>query len=285
MKSRLGKILQQYRTSADVGDQFVAMLDQTIEQSHPYQKPSLSLKPSSLGTCLRRSYYELTGAEVNHTLPSAELVGMGESGTDRHVRLQRQIQAMARQGFACEWVDVEEYLKQFPQPGVTVRRRAGAEVGLAYEPLGLHLYLDGIVKFMGKYYILELKTETSFKWTTRKGPAPEHAVQVACYSLVVGLSDVLMIYENRDTCKKKGYHVVVTHEERQAIRDYVEKVRWYVQQSALPPRTEDLTNCRYCPYTNICDLARDSVDAWAANEAVRNGTNAETPRTQSGEAI
>lgn len=255
----MGKLLRQFRSDAEPADQFVTMLQETIRKMHPPRKPSASFKPSSLGTCLRRNYYELTGAAINNDPVSDELIGMGESGTDRHTRLQKYVQQMRAQGFDCDWVDVEAYLQAFPRPGVTIRRRQGAEVGLAYEPLGLHLFLDGLIKLNGTYYVLEFKTEASFKWQARKAPEPLHIIQVTCYALVMGLSDVIILYESRDTCRKKAYRVTITGDQKQALRLFIERVRGYVALKTLPPRTEDQTNCKYCPYTQICDRAGDTV--------------------------
>lgn len=253
--SNLGSILKQFRSDAGPAEQFVMMLQETIRKSNPPRKPSVSFKPSSLGTCLRRNYYEITGANIDIVAVSDELVGMGEAGTDRHARLQQYIQQMRSKGFDCDWVDVEDYLKKFPQPGTTLRKRRGAEIGLNYEPLNLHLFLDGIIRLNGKYYILELKTEASFKWQSRREPDPMHMVQVTCYSIVVGLSDVILLYESRDICKKKAYHAVITDEQRAALRHFIARVNAYAAMAALPPRTTDEKNCRYCPYNQVCTRA------------------------------
>ena len=61
------------------------------------RKPSKSYKPSSLH-CIRNMYFQITGAEVEGDRANSELVGICESGSDRHERIQRAVIHMKDNG-------------------------------------------------------------------------------------------------------------------------------------------------------------------------------------------
>ena len=44
-------------------------------------------------------------------------------------------------------------------------------------------------------YIIEIKTETSMKFNKRFEPDPKHLLQAACYSICLGVDEVIFLYE------------------------------------------------------------------------------------------
>ncbi len=257
-KSGLGRLLRAWSSGESLEGQFLTMLDASIQASSPPRTPSRFYKPSSLTKCLRRSYYEREGATIDVAPANAELIGLGQSGTARHSQLQEDIKRIEKLGMPCRWVTVREYLLKHPQPDVKIEREFGNETRLGQTALDLHLMVDGILELKGQLVLLELKTETSHKWNVRMMPDPTHMLQAAAYSLVLGLTRVLFVYENRDTCKRKAFLVDITEEQRQGIKRHIQSVEAYRLRHALPPRV--LTECTYCPYTSICTRAGDTPD-------------------------
>ena len=63
--------------------------------------PSKTYKPSSLG-CMRMNYYQITGVEPDLSNSSYILVGICNSGSDIHERVQGAVAGMIANGIDCE---------------------------------------------------------------------------------------------------------------------------------------------------------------------------------------
>lgn len=229
--------------------EFLQSLNRTIVNMQTKRKPSKTIKPSSLGGCKRNIYFQLIGAEIDkESTITAEVIGMGESGTDRHERLQAAIIQMPE----VEWVDVEEYLKARPELGTVVQKKVGYEYKLYNEALNLSCLCDGIIKFKGKYYILEIKTEASFKWNNRYAPEEKHKVQATAYAIALGIKDVIFLYENRDVCGKKTFLYKVSDDEIETLVTEIYEIIDMAESGEVPPKSDDKRECNYCQYKEEC---------------------------------
>lgn len=253
----LAKLVKQAtKVNMTPAKEFENFLNQAIvmNERKNVRPPSKTYKPSSLGGCIRKVYFEVTGAPIdtyNEVDPS--FVGICESGTDRHERIQNAVMSMKELGMNCEWIDVEEYLKLYPQEGTVVVQRVGNEVKLRNTIHNMSFLCDGIIKFGGKYYILEIKTEFSMQWQSRKDAAPMHKVQAASYSLCLGIDDVIFVYEQRDFCKKQYYHVPITKLDRkEKVLDVIESVESHRENETVPEKTEITSQCNYCMFKEEC---------------------------------
>jgi CRISPR/Cas system-associated exonuclease Cas4 (RecB family) len=250
----LAKLINSVTKEKTLEEEFLYLLNDTMSRSQKPRQPSKTFKPSSLGGCMRKSYYEVTGEEVDaYKMPDPGLVGINESGTDRHERLQRHIANMASLGHSVEWIDVEAFINEHRPYGTKVVERKGMEVKLYNEVLNLSFMSDGIIKYKGIYYILEIKTEASFKWQTRTAPENKHTYQAASYSVALGLSNVIFMYENRDVCAKKVYIVEITQEDReQKVYGRIETINDHIERNVVPAMTDDRKECKYCSFTSVC---------------------------------
>lgn len=216
-------------------------------------KPSPYYKPSSLH-CIRNMFYQRTETVVDTPKATSELVGIGESGTDRHLRIQNYITHMKDYGIDCEYVDVETYIKDNNIANLEVLEKTEFETKLFNTKYNLRFMVDGIIKYKNIYYILEIKTESNYKWVNRQGVDSAHFNQAYTYSLSLGLPQVLFIYENRDCCSKKCFLLNVSDENRQFIIDRIETCESYVNNKVVPNVPEDITAkvCQYCLYRKRC---------------------------------
>jgi CRISPR/Cas system-associated exonuclease Cas4 (RecB family) len=257
----LAKMINQANKVKTPEQEFLFMLNQTISRLHEETKrqPSQSFKPSSLGGCWRRVYYEVTGAEMDRgKMEEASSVGILESGTDRHDRIQTAVMEMKRMGYDCEWIDVAEYLKIRPVPGTRIVDRKGNETKLKNDILNLSFMCDGIIKLNGKYYILEIKTEASFKFMSRAEVVEQHKVQATCYSVGIGIDNVIFLYENRDLCQKKTFEYQVTaYDKQDRVVHVIETVNNHIEEKTVPEKTTQQSQCKYCPFTGICKKQGD----------------------------
>lgn len=235
--------------------QFLNDLKASIEKDDKKgsRKPSQTYKPSSLH-CIRNMYYQVIGAESQGNDASCELIGICESGSDRHERLQKAVTNMRDNNIDCGYIDVGWYVEHHNLDDIEVVSKQGMETKLYHKKLNMSFLCDGIIKYKGKYYILEIKTETNNKFWDRKGINPDHILQGTAYSLAFGIDKVLFLYECRDNCSKKAFMLDVTDEMRENLRNKLQTCDKYVESQTTPPKPKDLgkSACAYCGYLEVC---------------------------------
>lgn len=217
--------------------------------------PSPTFKPSSLN-CKRGCYYQIMQITPDTGSASFNMIGICNSGSDIHVRIQTAVMQMKENGIDCEWVDVEQYIKGNNLDYLVVREKKGTETKLYDTRYGTYISFmcDGIIKYKGKYYILEIKTESSNKWYSRDGVDPKHHKQAISYSNSLKIDTVLFLYVERDLLNIKAFEFNVTNEMRHNLVSFLNDVQGYVERKITPPKQEDLpkNQCRYCSYTTQC---------------------------------
>ena len=255
----VAKLIARANSVVPIEQQFLDDLKRSIEleDMKNARKPSMTYSPSGM-SCIRSMYYKRTGVDVepdsNYTM-----VGICESGTDRHERIQNAISKMKDNGFDCEYIDVGDYVKSRGlDQYLNIVDKCGNETKLYDTIRNVSFLCDGIIKYQGKYYIVEFKTESSFKWKDRKGVDPKHYNQAITYSMELQLDNVLFVYINRDIVDYKAYLFSVSESDRERIQELLDTCENYVINKELPPKPEDATDkkCAYCSYQELC--RRDS---------------------------
>lgn len=250
----IAKMIDIAKEELPIEEAFLENLKRSIELQDSANKrpPSQYYKPSSMN-CIRNMYYTRTGAEQDNELPTFTNIGICNSGTDIHLRIQNAVAYMKECGFDCEYVDVAQYVKVHKLKDIQVVSHQGMETKLLNTKYGISFLCDGIIKYKRHYYILELKTESSFKFMRRDGVNPQHYNQVTCYSLSLGLPEVIFVYINRDNLDMKSYKFVPTDEMKQDIIGMIENCESYVKNGAVPPKPSiSAKTCEYCPHKNKC---------------------------------
>lgn len=224
-----------------------------IDAEKDSRKPSPTYKPSGM-KCIRQSYYQITEAEPDE--PRASYIGVGicNSGTDIHERIQKAVAGMKENGFDCEYIDVAEFVKQRDLGDIEVKSQQGMETKLYHKLWNISFMCDGIIKYKNHYYILELKTETSNKWFSRGGVDPYHYNQAIAYSLALRLNEVVFVYISRDTLDMKAYMLNVTDDMRKSLCDYMSECNRFILEEKCPPKPKDVERkvCEYCGYRTQC---------------------------------
>ncbi len=139
-----------------------------------------------------------------------------------------------------------------------VVRQDGFETLIYHKSLNMRFKCDGIIRYKGQYFILEIKTESIYKWQNRQGIAEEHIAQGTSYATAFGVNKVMFLYENRDMCGKKAYILEVTNDMKMdLVIGKIEEADYYVKRLVPPPKPEDLprNTCTYCPYKTECRKA------------------------------
>lgn len=237
---------------------FLTDLNYVIAKLNPNRKPSKTYKPSSMH-CIRNMYYQIIGEEVDLKPVSPNMSGIQETGTARHDALQRYISVMDKHNIDCTFVDVEEYIKAKEIKNVVVIKKKGMETLLHHNELNMNFMCDGIIKYRGEYFILEIKTESLYKWVTRENVAEGHHTQATIYAHSLGINKVMFLYENRDNCDKKTYTFEVTNKMRDDCVQKIKDCDEHVKNKTVPkkPQNIDKKTCNYCMYKTSCK--RDGV--------------------------
>lgn len=249
------RMIESAKETLPVEQEFLADLKRTIELDDETARrtPSPTYKPSSL-KCIRNMYYQVTGAPQDASGSNYVMVGICNSGTDTHVRIQHYVDVMKDHGIECYYIDVADFVKVRDLKDITVVSKVGAETKLRHESLNMSFMCDGIIRYKNRYYILEIKTETSYKWTTRKDVDPVHFAQATAYSIAFGLDDVLFVYISRDTVDLKAYMLHVTDEMKTELIGKIEECDEFVRRLKVPPIPDDVSKktCEYCAYKEVC---------------------------------
>lgn len=252
------RLIEVANNELPINQAFVSDLKMAIEKTEALnkRKPSRTYKPSSM-KCIRNMYFQVTGQERDASGANACLVGICETGSDRHARLQEAIAGMYKLGVECEYIDVAEFIQQRKLTHLKIVSKQGMETKLFYPELNMSFLCDGIIKYCHQYYILEIKTETIYKWQSRTNVADEHIPQGTAYSVAFGIDKVMFLYENRDNCDKKAYILEVTPEMKMDLIGKIETCDDYRKRFVVPPFPEDVDKrtCAYCDYKESCRKA------------------------------
>lgn len=240
------------KTEINPADKFLNELIRTIQANQRSGIPSKTYKPSSMGGCSRSIYYEVTGAPLDGTPEDYSLTGICESGTSRHETLQNYVMKMKDAGFDWEWIDPEQYVKEHNIPNMEVIERSGNEVKFFNSFYNMRFLCDGILRCGEEYYILEIKTESCYKFDKHEDAWKPHKMQATCYSLCFNIDKVIFLYENRDNCSKKTHLVIVTDEMKDEVEEKIAEIDMAIDEGFVPPKQETATDCQYCDYKRQC---------------------------------
>lgn len=241
--------------SLPVEQEFLSDLKRSIELTNDKQtrKPSKAYKPSSMN-CIRNMWFQMVGYEQDATQSNYALVGICNSGTDIHERTQKYVADMKNNGMDCEYIDVAEYVTSRNIDYLTIVEKSGMETKLYHQNLQMSFLCDGIIRYKGQYYILELKTESSYKWQSRKGVDPKHYMQGTAYSIAFGIDKVIFVYITRDVLDMKAFMFEPTDDMKEDLVGRITECDEYVTRGLCPPKPDDVPKsaCEYCSYKETC---------------------------------
>ena len=255
----LARLLDSANEKLSPEQDFLGDLKRSIELTDKKnrRKPSMTYKPSSM-KCIRNMYYQVTGADGDDSDAGYCLIGICNSGTDIHIRIQTAVDDMKNNGIDCEYVDVAQFVQD---RGLTdeidIISKSGMETKLYHKILNVSFLCDGIVKYKNHYYILELKTENSYKFGMRKDVDEGHYAQGTAYSYMLKLPEVIFVYINRDNLDMKAFMFKPTDEMKQDMVSKIIDCDGYKERGEVPPKPDNLPRgyCTYCGYRKLCEHA------------------------------
>ena len=234
---------------------FLSDLKRSIEMTNDryVREPSKTYKPSSMN-CIRNMFYQVTGHPQDPQASNYTLVGICNSGTDIHERVQKYVADMRNNGIDCEYINVADYVRQRELDYLEIVEQKGMETKLYHKTLNMSFLCDGIIRYKNHYYILELKTENAYKWQSRKGVDPKHYAQGTAYSLVFKIDKVIFVYISRDILDMKAFMFEPTQEMKDELVGKIHECDNFVSEGKVPPIPENVPKsaCSYCAYRNSC---------------------------------
>ena len=247
------KLIDSITEELSVEQSFLNDLERAIEleEASSDYVPSKTYKPSSMN-CMRQNYYTITGIDPEKEERSYTNIGICNSGSDIHERIQTAVANMKKFDMDCEYVDVAEFVNLRHLDYLEIKGKQGVETKLYHKNLNMSFLCDGIIKYRKKYYILELKTETANKFWKRTGVDKGHYNQATAYSLALGIENVLFVYISRDMLEMKSFMLNVTDSMRNDLMSYIETCNQYIADKKVPPANYDKKTCGYCKYRQQC---------------------------------
>lgn len=252
LKKYEDKFLDRYRD---------ALLKNDLE--HEQKVPTDYFRPSSLGGgCKRMLYFQRKGVPKEERDIKDEwtynIVGICDSGTDRHERIQKIVSKME----GVETLDIAEIVNEANMCGVNTEvigwNKEHTECRCKNEDLGIYFQPDGAFKFDGKECLLEIKTINTFQFKKLLNPKPEHLRQATLYAMGLNMKYVLFLYEERNFTQHKLFLVEITDELRGEMLDKIEDINKHLSEGKVPPKEED--KCTYCDYKKKCREIEEDVN-------------------------
>lgn len=254
------RLIDDAKKSLPPEQDFLSDLKRSIEVNAEKNRRvgSMTYKPSGMN-CIRQMFYVVTGAKADDVGENYTSIGICNSGTDIHQRVQQAVIDMKSAGIDCEYVNVADYVRSRNLDYLEIRKEPNFEAGefetkLYHKTLNMSFLCDGIIKYKNVYYILELKTETTNKFWVREGVDPSHFNQGTAYSLALQIDKVLFVYINRDVLEMKSFMFVPTDDMKQELVGKIETCDSYVKKLKAPPKPENISKktCEYCSYRGQC---------------------------------
>lgn len=258
--------------TVNYADDFLVGLIYTIEQEAKKDKhmPSPTFSPSGM-KCERSMIYKLLSVPPDDKKESYQLISICENGTERHQAIQSYVNKMKSNGVDCEYINVADYVREHKLPLFigkesnfvdefethlyTFDKKVGVGPYSIF-PYPVSFLCDGVIKLKGKYFILEIKTQASTKAMRQKDVHEEHKAQATAYSLLLGIDDVMFLYEDRDLLGKKCFVYTPTDDEKVALHKKLHKCYNMSKENKVVAKpVEASTNkklCLYCPYLKTC---------------------------------
>lgn len=239
-------------TSSEFLDFYEGYVDSKIREGAA--RPSHLTFAASSFRCNRRSWFRLRGVkpDVAKTLDKT-LNFTAEIGTACHRIIQKNLKA----ALGDDWVSVEDHIKEinFPYEYTIKADDDGFEHQIEIVSPPIRFACDGIIRWKGKKYLLEIKTSEFSSWDNLMDPKEEHVDQIKCYATLLQLDGVLFLYQDRQYGGFKCYEVAITSIEMQEVLDRFTYVLDMVEKNLAPdplPKGDKWCSPSMCPYYKKC---------------------------------
>lgn len=220
-------------TSSD----FLAMYNEIVEseiigkKDEPVHK---TFAPSQM-RCDRVSWFRLRGTEPDTiTTPDKTLHFTAQIGTACHESIQKRL----IEKLGKDWIPVQSWiddnLEYFKDYDMTIQTKGYESLIDLRSPYPVRFACDGILRFNGKVYLLEIKTAEFSSLNDLTHPKEKHMDQIKCYSTLLHIPNVLFFYQDRAYGDAKCFEVTITEEDQAEMRKKMDRVLEAVESNIAP---------------------------------------------------
>lgn len=215
--------------------------------------PHKTFAPSSF-RCNRRSWFRLRGTTPDTIKnPDPTLQFTADVGTACH----RIIQSNLKELLKDDWIDVKDYMSTIkcPYEYVLTQSEDSLETQIEFKDPPIRFACDGILRWNGKYVMLEIKTSEFSSWNDLCDPKEEHIDQIKCYATLLQFDTVLVLYQERQYGGLKCYEMHIKEPERDEVINRMRYVQDMVKKNLAPeglPVGDKWCSENYCPYYKKC---------------------------------
>lgn len=246
-------LIAMLKNGNDFSKSFLSSLERTIEESQEERLPSRTIRPSSL-RCSRQAVFQLLGKPQDKETPSASLVGICDSGTDIHQRIQEYCLKMK----SWKFINVAEHIKEHNLP-LEVKKDSNFEnhefETKLYEPeRNISFLCDGIIENKGKRFILEIKSIGNQGMFKLEDIPEYYREQAITYSQLLQIPSIIFLFVNRDLFNKKSFMYTPSRAEIRNWQDKIENILKCAKDEKIPKKENiEKRICSFCRYKTICD--------------------------------
>lgn len=241
--------------SSDFLAMYTTIIDQEIVNESE-RTTHQTFAPSQM-RCDRISWFRLRGTKpdkVNN--PDRTLHFTAQVGTACHEAIQKRlVHTLGKDWISVQsWID-DNFDKYFADYDMTIENKGYESLIDLRKPYPVRFACDGIVRFNEKVYLLEIKTSEFSSFNELTSPKLKHIDQIKCYSTLLHIPNVLVLYQDRNYGDLKCFELTVDELEQQAMRNKMDKVLEAVQHSIAPeglPHGDPDCTSSMCPYYKKC---------------------------------
>lgn len=234
--------------------EFVSAYEAFVEEKirSEIAKPrSQAFAPSGF-RCARQQWFRLRGVAPDKPqrvdLPQQHKADMG---TACHRIIQTNLVEMLGE----DWISVEDYLKLHPIKYRYELEQDGLETKVSLPDIPIKFACDGIIKWKGKYYLLEIKSVETDTFSQLKDIRPQNKEQIQCYCAALNISDVLVMYIDRGFGTIKVYEHSFSISDINYVHSKIENIKTMVAQNIAPDKLPPGDSwCINCSYKEKCKL-------------------------------
>lgn len=237
--------------SCEFLDKYNNYRDEEIREERS-SKSSKTFAPSSLH-CKRLSWFRLKGTEPDKIeTPDKGLDFTAKIGTACH----RIIQSNLINIYKDDWIDASWYLENILKPKYKYSvKQSGFETLVMIEKPPIKFACDGILRIKNKYYLLEIKTSDHSSFANLQSPKKHHIDQIICYSTLLGLDNILVMYQDRLYGDIKVFEEHNTQDQKEDLWNMFDEVMKDAETYIAPeklPYGDPFCSSNMCPYYNKC---------------------------------
>ena len=174
---------------------------------------------------------------------------MADIGTALH----RRVQSALKNELGDDWIPVTKYIQSNPLkfPYRIDDKKDEYETFVSILDPPVKFACDGIVRVGGKLYLLEIKSCERIQ--SLSAPKDSHIDQIKCYSSLLGLHNVLMLYVDRQTGETKCFEVNLRDSDHSEVIGKMRYIMEMVEKNLAPEKlTVGDYMCSNCPYQVKC---------------------------------